>query len=170
MNNHNANAPSNHENPICYLSRAFNQPFPTISLKCVWSKEIENITKSFEIKNLHGYDAMSRKILKLRIHYIFSPLTYICNKMLSSGIFPTRLKFSEVKPIFKRGNKNDTSNYRPVSLLTLFSKIFESLFIIIDCIIILIIITFFLINNSVSGIHQQQTLRPIHWPRIYWQH
>ena len=73
---------------------------------------------------------MSTKILKLRIHYISSPLTYICNKMLSSGIFPTRLKFSEVKPIFKRGNKNDTSNYRPVSLLTLFSKIFESLSII----------------------------------------
>jgi hypothetical protein len=40
--------------------------------------------------------------------------------MLSSGIFPTRLKFSEVKPIFKRGDKNDTSNYRPVSPLTSF--------------------------------------------------
>jgi hypothetical protein len=45
--------------------------------------------------------------------------------MLSSGIFPKRFKFSEVKPIFKRRNKNDKSNYRPVSLLTLFSKIFE---------------------------------------------
>ena len=124
MSNHNANAPCNHENPVSYLARAFNQPFPTITLKCVSSKEIEDITKSFEIRNLHGYDAMSTKILKLRIHYISSPLTYICNMMLSSGIFPTRLKFSEVKPIFKRGNKNDTSNYRPVSLLTSFSKIF----------------------------------------------
>jgi Notch-like protein len=45
--------------------------------------------------------------------------------MLFSGIFPTRLKFSEVKPIFEKGDKNDTSNYRPVSLLTSFSKIFE---------------------------------------------
>ena len=45
--------------------------------------------------------------------------------MLSSGIFPTRLKFSEVKLIFKKGDKHDTSNYRPVSLLTAFSKIFE---------------------------------------------
>jgi hypothetical protein len=45
--------------------------------------------------------------------------------MLSSGIFQTRLKFSEVKPIFKRGDQNDTPNYRPVSLLTSFSKIFE---------------------------------------------
>jgi hypothetical protein len=46
--------------------------------------------------------------------------------MLSSGIFPTRLKFSEVKPTFKKGDKNDTSNYRPISLLTPFSKISEN--------------------------------------------
>jgi hypothetical protein len=45
--------------------------------------------------------------------------------MLLFGIFPTRLKFSEVKPIFKKGNNNDTSNYRPVSLLTSFSNTFE---------------------------------------------
>jgi len=126
VNNNNANVPSNHENPISYLSRAFNQPFPTINPKCVSSKEIEDITKSLKIKNSHGYDGISTKILKLSIHYISSPLTYICNRILSSGIFPTRLRFSEVKPIFKKGDKNDTSHYRPVSLLTSFSKIFDN--------------------------------------------
>jgi hypothetical protein len=45
--------------------------------------------------------------------------------MLTTGIFPTRLKFSEIRPIFKKGDTNDTSNYRPISLLTSFSKIFE---------------------------------------------
>jgi len=50
VNNHNANAPSNHENPVSYLARAFNPPLPTISLKCVTSKELENITRSFNIK------------------------------------------------------------------------------------------------------------------------
>jgi len=39
--NHNVNALSNYENPISYLYRAFNQPFPTIKFKCVLSKEIE---------------------------------------------------------------------------------------------------------------------------------
>jgi hypothetical protein len=102
VHNNNANTLSNHENPISYLSRAFNQPFTTINLKCVSSKEIEDIKKSLKIKTLHGFVEISTKILKLCIYYISSPLTYICNRMLSSGIFPTRLKFSEVKPIFKK--------------------------------------------------------------------
>ena len=160
VNNHNANAPSNHDNPISYLSRVFIQPFPTISLKRVSSKEIEDITKSLKIKNSRGYDRISTKILKLSIHYISSPLTYICNRMLSSGIFPTRLKFSEVKPIFKREDKNDTSNYRPVSLLTSFSKTFEKV-IYNRSYHHITIITFLLMNNLVSGMHHQQTLCPI---------
>jgi hypothetical protein len=45
--------------------------------------------------------------------------------MLITGSFPTGLKFSEITPIFKRGDKNDTSNYRPISLLMSLSKIFE---------------------------------------------
>jgi len=64
---HNANAQSNHENPVSYLARAFNQPFPTISLICVSSKEKEDITKSFKIKNSHGYDGISTKSLKLSV-------------------------------------------------------------------------------------------------------
>jgi len=39
VNNHNANASSNHENLISYLSRAFNQPIPTLSLKCISIKK-----------------------------------------------------------------------------------------------------------------------------------
>jgi len=48
----------------------------------------------------------------MSINYISSSLTYICNRILFTGIFPTRLKYAEVKPIFKKGDKNVTSNYR----------------------------------------------------------
>jgi len=58
-----------------------------------------------------------------------SPLTYICNAVLSTGVFPDRLKYAIVKPIFKKGNKQEISNYRPISLLTSFSKIIENSFI-----------------------------------------
>jgi hypothetical protein len=45
--------------------------------------------------------------------------------MLATGIFPDILKFSEVKSLFKKGTLTEFSNYRPVSLLTSFSKIIE---------------------------------------------
>jgi hypothetical protein len=89
VNNHNVTASSKHENPTFYLFRAFNQPFPTINFNCVSSKETEDITKSLKTKNSHGYDEISTKILKLSIYYISSPLTYKCNRMLSSGVFST---------------------------------------------------------------------------------
>jgi hypothetical protein len=47
--------------------------------------------------------------------------------MLSTGIFPDRLKYAEIKPLLKNGCKNDPFNYRPISLLTTFSKMFEKI-------------------------------------------
>jgi hypothetical protein len=44
---------------------------------------------------------------------------------LSLGIFPDCLKYSEVKPLFKKGDKQNISNFRSISILTLFSKVLE---------------------------------------------
>ena len=44
------------------------------------------------------------------------------------GIFPSEMKIAKVIPLFKNGNKSDFSNYRPISLLSQFSKILEKLF------------------------------------------
>jgi hypothetical protein len=85
------------------------------------------IIKSLKTKRSNGYDEISVEVLKISSPFIISPLTYISNKMLSTGIIPDRLKYAEIKPYCKDGCENESSNYRPISLLTSFSKILENI-------------------------------------------
>ena len=112
-------------NPAHYLAQAFNYPFPNIQLSFSMTKEIENVIKYLKPTNTCGYDEISTKLLKISSAYITSPLNHICNTSLLSGTFPQRLKYSIVKPIFKKGDRTDISNYRPISILSSFSKILE---------------------------------------------
>jgi hypothetical protein len=92
------------------------------------TSEVGKIIKSLKSKNSSGYDQISMQILKLSAPYIVFPLTYICNMILNTGIFPDRLKYAIIKPIFKKwGDDQNISNYRPISLLTSFSKVIEKL-------------------------------------------
>jgi hypothetical protein len=58
---------------------------------------------------------------------ISKPLSYICNKSIQTGVFPDRLKYAIVKPLFKNGGRSNISNCRPISLLLVFSKILEKI-------------------------------------------
>jgi hypothetical protein len=78
-------------------------------------------------KNYHGSDEISSGIVKSSTPYISSPLTYLCNKIVQTGILPERLKFSEVKPLYKKGDEAEISNYRPISLLATFPIIIEKI-------------------------------------------
>ena len=69
------------------------------------TKETEEIIKFLKPKNSSGYDGITTKLIKISTSFISSPLTYICNKSLSSGIFPDRMKYAVVKPLFKKGEK-----------------------------------------------------------------
>ena len=66
-------------------------------------------------------------VLKLSLPFIIPALIYICNKSLLKDIFPTRLKFSQIIPVWKKGKNLEISNYRPIYLLTSFPKIFEKI-------------------------------------------
>jgi len=107
------------------LYSVFNTPYLQLNLVPVNAKEMKNIIRTLKWKNSYGYDEVPLKILKICSPYIISPLIYLCNKSITSGIFPMRLKFSQVVPVYNKGDKHQLSNYRPISLLTSFSKIFE---------------------------------------------
>jgi hypothetical protein len=65
------------------------------------------------------------KILTAYASLISQPLSHIYNHSLYTGVFPDNLKISIVKPLFKKGDKTSMTNYRPTSLLTVFSKVLE---------------------------------------------
>ena len=65
------------------------------------------------------------KILKLCGNQISKPLAFIFNKFIIMGVFPERLKYATVIPLHKKGDVPNMANYRPVSLLPVFSKVFE---------------------------------------------
>jgi hypothetical protein len=67
--------------------------------------EIEKIIKELKSKKSCGYDEITARILKISSPFIVSPLTCICNRMLTTGTLPDRLKFSEIKPIYKKCDK-----------------------------------------------------------------
>jgi hypothetical protein len=83
---------NNNEGPECYMSKLSQNSFPNTKFKNTSTKEVERIIISLRLKNWYGYDGISTKILKASAPFISSPLNYICNKAITSGIFPTRLK------------------------------------------------------------------------------
>ena len=66
-------------------------------------------------------------ILKSSRCILSSPLATIFKTSISSETFPDKLKTSKITPIFKAGEDNDPNNYRPISILSVFNRIFEKL-------------------------------------------
>ena len=72
-----------------------------------------------------GYDEVTAGILKLSLPVINGPLTHILNLSLLEGVFPSELKVANVLPLYKADDDMLFNNYRPVSLLSVLSKVFE---------------------------------------------
>lgn len=72
-----------------------------------------------------GYDEVKALPLKYTAHIASSILTHIINKMFETGYFPDELKIARVTPVYKGGGETEINNYRPISVLPMFSKIFE---------------------------------------------
>lgn len=113
----------NNSNNISNIDISTNSD--SIFLTPVNEQDVVKIINSLNDTNATGYDEITTKIIKLSSKYIVTPLSYIINLSFETGTFPTRLKQSIVKPLYKKGNHTDMSNYRPITLVPILSKIFE---------------------------------------------
>jgi hypothetical protein len=86
--------------------------------------EIIKIVSEIKNKSSAGYDNIPVNIMKSSIRCVAEPIAAIVNSSINTGIFPDALKIAKVCPIFKSGDKGDFQNYRPISVLSSFSKIF----------------------------------------------
>jgi hypothetical protein len=102
--------------------------------------EIKQIINKLKGKLTSGIDRVSEMVVKRSAEYIIKPLTNTCIASFEVGIFPDKLKMV-VKPIYKKGNREDIENYRPISLLPVFSKIIER--------VINVRLTNFITNNDI---------------------
>lgn len=89
--------------------------------------EIFNIVMNFNNNKSPGFDNIRPKILKEICPEIAVPLTHIFNLSFTTGVVPDSLKLAKVIPVYKKGEKSEPGNYRPISLLSVFDKIMEKL-------------------------------------------
>jgi hypothetical protein len=72
-----------------------------------------------------GHDKVSAKMIKKISENIIKPLIYIYNLSFQTGKIPNFLKLAIISPIYKANENNIFENYRPISVLTCFSKLLE---------------------------------------------
>jgi len=89
--------------------------------------EIIDIISNIKSTGSSGPDNVPSLIIKHSKYAVADVLAYLCNYSFNEGVFPHCLKSSKVIPLFKNGDRKLVSNYRPISLLNVFSKILEKL-------------------------------------------
>ena len=110
------------KDPLTYVNGIVN----SIVVHNVTSMDIRTVISSLK-NSSPGFDGIPSFVANQCIDYFIEPLTYIINMSFMEGVFPSELKLAKVIPIFKSGDSTKMSNYRPISILSFFSKIFEKL-------------------------------------------
>ena len=105
-----------------YMSQSQKDSFGLIEIS---KDELIHLCNNIHPSHAKGIDDIDPTIVLPSIASIASPLVEIINCSFTTGVFPHALKIAKVVPIFKKGSRDNVSNYRPISILPIFSKLFE---------------------------------------------
>ena len=116
--------PGDPKSPLDYLADRNDK---SMFLSPVTASEIENIIANLNPSKSVGPHSIPVKLLKILRPHISNIITKLVNQSFVQGVFPSKLKIAKVIAVFKKGDPELPSNYRPISLLPVFSKVYEKL-------------------------------------------
>lgn len=100
-------------------------PGPILDSLTATEEDVFDFIKSIDPNKATGPDGISPRLLKEAGHSIVPSLTKLFNLSLTTATVPESWKRANVIPVHKKGDKDVTNNYRPISLLCVVSKLFE---------------------------------------------
>jgi len=100
----------------------------TMILNPTCPAEVLYVIKNLKNSKSTGWDEIPTSVIKASAEVIVKPITFLINQSFNTGIFPEHLKYAIIKPLHKHKDKTEVSNYRPIALLPVISKIFEKVF------------------------------------------
>ena len=102
-------------------------PLSKFKFKPVSVHQIERVLGKFDTSKGSGPDGLANFFIKIGLPVIAESLCDILNLSLATGVFPDSWKIARVAPVFKSGEQDDSSNYRPISVLPFLARLFEKL-------------------------------------------
>ena len=157
LNNYFTSVGPNLASKISQSNRHFSQYLPHLNYSDsffsnpVSLAEIESEIMLLPLNKASGLYSILTRILKLARHIISKPLADIIHISIIMGKYPSKLKQANVIPVFKSEDPTDPCNYRPISLLLVFNRIFEKLM--YKRLKSLIAMVFYIRDNMVLGIN-----------------
>ena len=113
--------------PNIPLKELITEPLCDIDIK---EEDVKKLLKNLLPNKSPGLDGLHPKVLREMADEISTPITTIFRKSLSTGVLPTKWLQAVITPIFKKGDRTDASNYRPVSLTSIICKVLERIIVI----------------------------------------
>ena len=98
-----------------------------ISSIIVTDEDVKRAINKLKEHNSAGPDGIPPIFIKKCMYNLIQPLKIMFNTSITSGIYPNKFKNSFILPIHKKGDKNNIRNYRPITILNSFAKIFDEI-------------------------------------------